>query len=237
MGSLDSALTRQALARGLVKTVVDDTPVAIRLFYVGTGAVTSVTTTTATNIVNVTTDGGTDTYAFATYTTVGSLVAAINADGIFEARAIDSLLDDATASKFVDGAITAGADEDGRACWDVLTDTSVLKAVTVNLSPVNVNFAKPPKGHRVHLQQIVYNIDISGAAANGVRVYKRTAAGVETQIARRASVDATATTISWASGFGKITGRPDEEIIVRVIDGTSVTDAAANFLEVQGAFE
>lgn len=236
MASLEYALTRQALGEGIVRSVVDDTPIAFRMWYVGTGTVTSVTVTTATNIVNITSDGGTDTYTFATYTTIGAVVDAINADGIFQARLIDALTADASASVLVTGAITAGADENGRVCWDATIDTSATDFVTVSLSPKGLNYETPGKGHRVHLKEIVYNIDINGASANGVRVYRRRGL-IETQIYRRASVDATATTINFASGYGRISGKPDDEILVRVIDTTSVTDAAANFLQVIGDFE
>lgn len=235
MSSLDSLRSRFYGGKGVVRVVVDDTPIAIRLRYIGTGTVTSVTTTTATNIVMITSDGGTDTYAFATYATVGALADAINGDGIFEAVVIDALRADASASVFVTGAITAGADENGVRVWDVLADTSATDYMTVTLSPKSPNF-DAPKGHRVSLQEIVYNVDVSAAAANGVRVYKRRGT-VETQIARRASVDATATTITFASGTGKITGNPDDEFIVRVIDATSITDAAANFIQVTGFYE
>ncbi len=238
MASLDSVLTRQALAKGVVRTVVDDTPIAFRLFYVGTGTVTSVTVDTDEDVTLVTSDGGTDEYLLATYTTMGALVDAINKDGIFEARLIDALRADSTASSpFINAApVTAGADEDGKACWDASIDTSATDFATVTLSPKGLNYATPAKGHRMHLQSIVYNQNVSAAAANGVRVYKRKGTA-ETQIARRASVDATLTTITWASGVGKITAGPDEEIIVRVIDGTSITDDVANFLEAVGVLE
>jgi len=236
MGSLDYALTRQALAKGVVRTVVDDTPVAIRLRYVGSGTVTSVTVTTATNIVMVTSDGGTDTYTFSTYDEVGKLVDAINADGIFEAQVVDALRSDATtSSQFVDGAISSSTDADGITVWDVNVDTDSTDYMTVTLSPTAPYWDKQ-EGHRVSLQEIVYNVNINSASANGVRVYRRRSNNEE-QILRRASVDATETTINFASGEGKITGNPDDEFIVRVVDGTSITDASDNFLQVVGLYE
>lgn len=234
MPSTDSLLARQIASEGIALRVIDDTPAAIRIRYKGTGSVTSVTVTTGTNIVMVTSDGGTDTYAFSTYDTIAKLVAAINADNIFEAKVMDALLSDATASKFVDGAITAGADENGVTTWDVLVDTSATDYMTVTLSPRrNWN---APLGRRVHLQEILYNVNVNGASANGVRVYKRRN-GVETQVYGRASVDATLTQILFASGNGKITGKNDDEIVVRVIDSTSITDDAANFVQVVGVRE
>lgn len=234
MSSLDSLFARQIAAEGVALRVIDDTPAAIRLRYKGTGTVTSVTVTTGTNIVMVTSDGGTDTYAFATYDTIAKLVAVINADNIFEAKVMDALLADVTTSKFIDGAITAGTDENGVTTWDVLADTSATDYMTVTLSPRRNWDATP--GHRVHLQEIAYNVDVSAAAANGVRVYRRRK-GIETQVYGRASVDATLTTLTFASGQGKISGKPGDELIVRVIDGTSITDAAANFIQIVGVIE
>jgi len=180
MSSLDSVLIRKNLASGVVLQVGSDEAVAIRLRYIGSGTVTSVTVTTATNIVMVTSDGGTDTYAFATYTTVGALVDAINADGIFEAKVLDALRSQATdGSEFVTGAITAGTDENGVVVWDVLNDSSVLLELGVTLSPHrNFDF---PKGHRVHLQQLVYSVNMGTAAADSVQIYRRRGA-TETQV-------------------------------------------------------
>lgn len=237
MGSLDSALTRQALAKGIVRRVLDDTPIAIRLRYIGSGTVTSVVVDTDQDVTLTTSDGGTDEYLLATYTTMGSLVDAINADGIFEAVLIDALRTDSTGSSALvdDSDVTAGTDENGVIVWDALADTSVVKAHTVCLSPAKPNFDQP-KHHRVSIQEIQYNSNVNGASADAVRIYKRKGS-TETQIWGAASVDATLTTINFASGEGKITGNPDEEFVIRVQDSTSVTDAAGNFLQVVGLYE
>ena len=234
MSSLDSALTRQALGEGVVIQRADDEPIALELRYVGTGSVTSVTVTTATNIVMVTSDGGTDTYAFATYDTVEKLRDAINKDGIFEAKVKDALLSDDTASQFVDGAITAGTDENGVVVWDVLVDTSAADMASVCLSPVR-NFDEP-SGHRVHVLEVKYDQDGSAAEAGAVRIYRRRG-GTEKLIFADTSVDATATSITFAGGEGKITGKPDDEFIFRVVDGTSITDSSANFVRIVGLYE
>src|ERR1035437_6970068 len=81
MASLDSVKLRNELAKGvIVQNSGSDTPTAFKLDYIGTGTVTSVTVVTATAITLITSDGGTDAYAFATYTTLGAVVDAINAD-------------------------------------------------------------------------------------------------------------------------------------------------------------
>lgn len=234
MSSLNSVLTRQALASGTVLQVGSDTPVAIRLKKKTAGSVTSVTVTTATNIVMITSDGGTDTYAFATYTTVGALVDKINDDGIFEAKVLDCLRSQATASKFVDGAIASGTDENGVVIWDVLNDTSAVLELGICLSPAR-NF-DAIKGHRVHLQEIVYSVNMGTAAADSVQIYKRRGT-TETKIYGTLSVDTTETTIRFANGEGKISGAPDEEIFVRVKDAATLADAAGNFVRISGIIE
>lgn len=234
MSSLDSVLTRQALAQGVVVNTTTDTPIAIRLRYVGTGTVTSVTTTTATNIVMVTSDGGTDTYAFATYTTVGSLVDAINADGIFEAKVLDSLRSYATASQFVTGAITAGTDANGVVVWDVKVDTSAALYMASCLS-AHRDWDRPSR--RVKLQEFLYAVNMGTAAADSAQIWLRRGT-TETQVAGYLSVDTTETTINWASGNGYIGGeQPDDEYIVLVKDAAALADAAGNHVTATGTLE
>lgn len=231
MASLDSLNVRAILSRGTVVSQTADTPIAIRLKYVGTGSVTSVTVTTATNIVLVTSDGGTDTYAFSTYTTVGSLADAINGDGIFECKVIDALRSDLTASSYFleNTAITAGTDTNGVTVYDVHVDTSVYKAVTSCITNKrDFNTTKLSESHRVHLQAIQYFATLGGAGAGLVKVYIRRGK-TETLVYSTTSVSATATTITFASGLGKITGLDGDEIVVRLQDGTSLSDTALAF--------
>ena len=236
MSSFDGLQAHKLLSTGVVYQVGTDSPIVIRLRYVGTGAVTSVTVTTGTNIVTVSTEG-TKTYAFATYTTVSSLAAAINADAIFEAKVIDALYTDATASKLLDGAIAAGNDENGVVVWDVKADTSTTKALTVNLSAGrNFDTIKLRQSHRVQLTEMVYYATLGGAGANLFTVTRRRN-GVETTIFSDTSVSATKEDYTFASGFGKLTGREGDELIVRLSDGTSIADAAANYLRVVGEIE
>ena len=238
MSSLDALRTRKYNARGVVQNVGTDLPVALRLRYVGTGSVTSVTVTTGTNIVTVSTEG-TKTYAFATYTTLATLAAKINADGVFEAKLLDALTTDATTSKLLDGAITAGADGFGTTVWDVLVDTSTTKALTTCLSyKRDFNTNKLAAQHRVHLQEIVYYATLGGAGAGLFNVYLRKAGTLtETLIFTDTSVSASKTSYTFSNGFGKISGREGDEIIVRLSDGTSIADAAANYLRITGELE
>lgn len=237
MPSSDGLQARALLAEGVVLNAGTDAPVVIRLRYVGTGTVTSVTTTTATNIVMVTSDGGTDTYAFATYTTVGTLADAINADGIFEAKVLDGLRSDASASRLVDGAITAGTDANGIRVWDVLQDTSAAKQVALCLSGSrDFNTKDRAKQHRVHVTEIKYYATLGAAGAGNV-VVKLRRGSVESTIFTDTSVSATATQYLFANGVGKISGKDGDEIVVVLKDGTSIADAAANYLRVVGVLE
>lgn len=237
MSSLDSLSVRQLAGSGVITQVGTDTPVALSLRYIGTGTVTSVTTTTATNIVMVTSDGGTDTYAFATYTTVGSLADAITNDGIFEVRILDTLRSKATASQFVTGAITSTATSGGKPVYDVLVDTSAAKYFAARLT-YSREFQVDRRAHRVHLQEAKYFATLGAAAANQFKIYRVDAAGTtETLVTQLLSVSATATTFSLASGLGKISSVNGGDIVVILADGTSIADAAANYLYAAGFAE
>jgi len=244
MSSTDALQARALAAKGAVQTSYDDAPVMIRLRYIGTGSVTSVVVTTATNLVMTTTDGGVDTYAFATYSTVGALVDKINTDGIFEAKTLDALRSDSVAgSQIVENTtIVAGTDTNGVVSYDLHTDTSVLKATTATLS-LSRNWNYPPKiklQHRVHLTEIDYNENVGGTIANGVVVYFRLNSGqgmTETLQFSRAAANTTATTINFQAGMGKLTAPEGADIIVRVLSTGTQTDATGNYVQAVGIYE
>lgn len=242
MSSRDSLETRQIARRGIINQVSDDTPVAIRLKYIGTGTITSVTVTTATNIVIITSDGGTDTYTFATYDTVGEVADAIDGDTIFESRVLDALRSDASASTLVDGAITSGTgDGNGATYYDVLDDTSASDRLSVCLTPDrNTPSAgaavKQMSTHRVHLQDITYNVTLGGGAdTNSLRIYDRNYASgnTETRIWQMTATSGSSTTKTWASGEAKLTAKEGHELIVKILDATSVTGS----LDIAGQIE
>ena len=235
MASRDSLEMRRLAATNVIQVSRDDTPVAIRIRKIGSESATSVTVTTATNIVLVGSTT-TDTVTFATYTTVGAVADQINSTGRWECVVLDALRANVTtASNFVTGAITAGNDMNGVVVWDVLTDTSIPDYIDVCLS-LHRDFDYPKQGHRITLREIQYNVDISAAEANSVRVYIRKGK-TETQVYGIKSVDVTATTISWASGIGGITAPDDADIIVRVRDTTSITDNSSNYVQAAGLLE
>jgi len=226
MASLNSVQVKQALAKTVCGTVVNDTPVAIRMKYIGTGSVTSVATTTATQFVLTTSDGGAETFTFADYTTMGALAEAINNSAYWDARVLDALRADVTSgSPFVDNAsLTVTSD----GYYDALVDTSVTKNMTYRCAynrGVNWSEQKPTGAHRVHLQSVVYKADIFSATANEFRIYEYNPTTLaETQVYQAASVDNTETTVNFANGEGKITSGWNNDLIVRILDDTSLAD-------------
>lgn len=234
MSSLDSLQTKALLARGVILRNGTDTPIALRLRYKGTGTVTSVTVTTATNIVMVTSDGGTDTYAFGTYSTLGALADAINGDGIFEAKVLDDLRSSATASQYVTGAITAGVDGNGVRVWDVELDTSAALRITASVSSQR-DFDQVKK--RVKVNGIVYSVNMGTAAADSAQLYLRRGTS-ESLVWSLASVDTTETTLL-SLGSNAFIGneQPGDEYIFLVKDAATLADAAGNHVTVSGVIE
>ena len=234
MASQDSLLARYYAAEGKVGRVVDDTPVAIRISHPGTEAVTSVTVNTAASIVLIDADGTTTIdITAAAYNTIGEVADYINSLDNWACKVLDALRSDAVdGSQLVDGAISSSV-VNGETVWDVLQDTSVLKAMTYRCTyDRNVDLNRPKGAHRVKLQEFTYNLNVNAASANGVRVYEWDANNkTETQVWQATSVDATDTTHNFASGKGTITAGVGNDLIVRVQDDTSVTDADANFLQ------
>lgn len=230
-------IDRANLSRGIFRHVTTDTPVAIRLRYIGTGTVTSVIVTTATDVTMITSDGGTNAYLFSSYGTVGALVDAINADGIFEAIALDALRTFATTGSSLKAAtVSSSVSEEGLVIWDIVTDTSTSKQLAACFDPAERGFlaTQRAKNHRVHLTEIKYNCDVNAGAADAVQIWVRKGA-TETQIAGYLSVDATLTTINFASGNGKYTAKEGNQIIVLVKDATSLADGG--ILDIAGILE
>jgi len=237
MSSLDSLQSRSLAASGVVGQVGTDEPVAIRLkAKTAAGAVTSVTTTTATNIVLITATGGTETYAFSTYATVGTVVDAINAAGYWEAKVLDSLRSYASASQFVTGAVSAST-TDGVTYYDILVDTSAAFYFAYRLTyDRSVGQDKPVQGHRVHLREFIYYATLGNAAADDVQIWEVDGT-VETQKLGALSVSATATTTNWASGEARISAANGNDLVVVLVDDTSLANSASNYLTVVGELE
>lgn len=237
MGSLDSIQVRQGLAQNVAATIVDNGPVAIRLKYTGSGTITSVIVTTATNLVLTTSDGGAETFTFATYSNMGLLVDAINASNYWEALLLDAIrTDETTNSDFVTGTKTVSS----AGFYDLTIDTNVAQDTDNEYIYTyrcaferNPGSQKPKGSHRVRLSEIIYNLNVNAAEAGGVRIYEwDNVAKTETLIYQRASVDATQTTVNFASGQKTLDAGFGNDLIVRLRDATSITDDGANFMTV-----
>jgi len=239
MASKDGVITRHILSRGVAGQVTgSDTSVAIRLkSLLANGGVTSVTVTTGTNIVLITANGGTDTYAFATYATVGALTDAINADGMFEVKVLDTLRSKPTATQFVDGVITLSS----LGYYDVMVDTSAALYMAIRLTydrNCGVNY-KLRDGHRVNLQEIVTSLTLGGGAdVNALSITECAPiqrGNIETTLLVKTPTTGSPATINWASGQGKITANEGNDIVVMVTDGTSF--GATDTLAITGIVE
>lgn len=219
MPSLDSVLTRSYLKQGVAQYTSDDTvadsgPVALRLRYLSTGTVTSVTVTTGTSLVTISEDNATtDTFLFATYDTLGTLVDAINAAGNFEAKILDSLRSYPTKTQFTNGAITSSV-KNGITVWDVLVDTSAAAYIASRLTFDRVFDKSHKTTHRVALQEIKYAANVT--TTDYVYVYEVDKVGTETLKYKIAAVDATTTTLNFAAGVGKITAQDGQDLVVVV---------------------
>jgi len=233
-----------ALPTGIVRRQRADTPEAFRLFYQGSGTVTSVTVTTATNIVLISSDGGTETYVFATQDNVGKLVDAINlaferGTSKFTAVVKDALRTNSTISQFLNGVIAVSAEDNSEAYWGALVDTSIALRVTHAIAGSNYTRVgakgQSPDTRRVHLMGGQYFATLGAAGANGLLIYERNSKGIEKLVLSQGSVSAATQTFNFSAG-AYISGAPGSEIIVVLIDGTSVADAGM-FLQVSALID
>lgn len=243
MASKDSLEVRSLLKKGKVYQRKDDESICIRVRYIGTAGTPSVVVTTATKIAMTDATATVD-YAWASYATMGALADALNASGLWEAKLLDCLRSDVTLNSFKSNTtVTPTTDDNGVVVWDLVHDNNIESDsnffATVTLSPY-YNF-DAPNGHRVHVRQIDYCQNVSGAEAGAVRIYKRLKNGNETLIYSQVSVDSTGgttvTSTSWANGLGYFTLGENEEAIFRVQDATSITDADGNLVRIIGELE
>jgi len=219
MSSLNALEMRRLLAKGVVGQVADDQPVAIRLKAVNYTDVTSITVTAATDI-TVITGAGTTVYDFATYATIGELVDAINADGEFSAKVLDSLRSTLATNNVVGGVLSISSD----GYYDVQALTSGTQALVYRLTyDRGTPTEKPIANHRVELKEIVYDITM-GSGTGAVAVYQSTG-NIETLLFQAVGVSGVATTINWAGGTGKISADDGSDLIIVVSDSVSVTGA------------
>jgi hypothetical protein len=242
MSSVAALKERELNKRGVVQSVGTDTTVPIRIRHIGPTAVTSVVVNAGTSIV-LTDAAATSTLLVATYGTVGAMVNAINGTGTWEAKILDALTTDACTGNYFKtsgGSMAATLDGKGNQVYNIYASTSVSKAMTLCLSPFR-DFDSP-RGHRVHLQEIVYYLTLAGAGAGLFNIYSRGAYAsvspgtTESKIFSDTSVNTTKTSYTFSNGFGDITGKDDQELIVQVTDGT-MADQTTDYLRLTGIIE
>jgi len=240
MGSLEFLKERKLRKKGVVGLATVDKSVGIRLRHISTGTVTSVTLTAATDVTMVTSAGGTDAYTWVAYATMGELVDAINKDGIFEAKLLDTLRSKATAAQFMDTGAVSSTTFYGKTIWDLLLDSNGCDYMAYRLC-YDRGFERANKNnHRVHLKEIKYAINLSGATASTVTVYDTSydmgQPKEENAVYSVATVDTTATTIDWRGGRSDITAKEAHDLVVVIPDSDDFTDTAA-YLRVTGFIE
>lgn len=243
MSSLDGLMARAYSAETKQGRVLDDGSVAIRIAYTGSSTSAPVISIITATSLTLTTSLGATVFTFATFSTLATLVAAINSGlgdgGVgaagkgFTARIMDALPTTiTTASNLVVSAGLVASNVNGETVYDAMLDTSTTKMVAFRVAmDRNINIAKPWRGHRVKLNNFVYNVNVSAAEAGAVRIYEfNKISGATTLVWAATSVDVTNTTVDFASV--PLTAAEGVEYVVAVTDATSVTDAAGNFLQV-----
>ena len=241
MASKDSFIMREKAARTVVAYASGaDTPVAFYIQYKGTGTISGVVLTTGTGLILTTSDGGAESFPFATYATIGAVVDAINASSHWRARSHASLRSAASVSRLLGAPTTYSAttDESGKSVYAILLDTSTALQYAVCLTP-RTTFDANSKQRRVRLQEIKYAIDVGAAAVDSVQVWQRRIGNgmAETQLLSRLSVDTTATTLNFAGGYGSLDSLENSELIVIVKDAATLADNTANILEATAKIE
>ena len=226
MSSTDALNTRKLLERGVIGQVGDDLGVLFSLKYIGTGTVTSVIVTTATDITMITSDGGTDSYTWAAYTTIGALVDKINSDGIFQAKILDALSTTATGSGLaIAGTLALSTIGE----YNVMSDTSGANFLAYRLAfdRTQGNSPKFAMSHRVHIQEIVTDLTLGGGAdSNSFKIYEVSPSfvgRVEKLIYQKTPTTGSVSTTNWASGNGKITAAQGNDLVIVITDATSIT--------------
>lgn len=234
MASRDGLEVRNLLKRGIVRRVTNNLAVGLRLWYKGTGTVTTIAATQATNLVFTTSDGGVDTYAFSAYSTLGALADAIAADGIFDVKVMDALRSENPDDFFVTTAGQAATtDENGNVCYDLAVEAAVALTFSCLLSP-RAN-KDDVKGHRVSLLEVDYLVN-NTAAFDTLSITDRTiSTGAEVVIYAATNTDNSAASLTFASGNGQITLKDDHEFVVQ-FDGT-VVNAADGYIQCIGYYE
>jgi len=241
--SLQGLQQRELNKRFIVEQSTVNTDIALRLKYIGTGTVTSVTVTAATDITMITSDGGTDAYTWADYTTLGALVDGINRDGIFQAKILDGLRSEATAAnRFVAAAPIVAAFDGNGLVYDMLIDTNTIAprrmCSRISYDRTFGSSQSLVDGHRVSINELVSNFTLGATDVLGIKIYEckpRSRGGAETLVFQKTPVSGAISTLNWSDGKASITAKEGNDLVVIVTDATSF--AANDYLTVSGVLE
>ena len=243
MSSLESLQAKAYAAKTRSGITVDDKSLALEIVHVHeTYTSPTVTLVSNTGITLANSGYTTGSLAFSTYTNLGLLVDVINASHNlhFNARIIDGLRSTSTGTSVLipNSAITATT-RGGEDIFEVFMDQSVNDTMFYRVAADRgvlrtdegvLRTSVPSGSHRVKINGITYRANISGATANGLRVYEYNPVGnVETQLYGWTTVDDVATTIDLTDS--PITSGWGNELIVMLND-SAITDATTNFLQV-----
>lgn len=234
MASQDFLVTRYYAAEPTVGRVYDDQPVAIRLKDKAAGTSTpTVTFSNTSSTLTIVDSDATSTaidLSAAAYDTIGELADYINGLSGWSCKVLDALRADASNDVFVNGSVSSATSAEGETVFDCKLDTSAALSYTYRISYDRGIATNKPKGsHRVKLYRVMYYANVNAATANAVRIYKWDAAAkTETQIWGAPSVDATETTHTFTN---LITAGDGNDLIVRVLDATSLTDNTSGYLQ------
>ncbi|KXB08557.1 hypothetical protein AKJ56_01005 [candidate division MSBL1 archaeon SCGC-AAA382N08] len=221
MSSVDKLQVQKLLAKGDSIQMGDNESVALRLKYTGSGSVSSVTVTTATKIALTTSeDSGLD-FTFATYSTVGSLVDAINEVSYWEAKTLDALRSTSTTSSELSSA-SKNTQIGENNVYDVVINNSNLIANIIRLTyDRGFQQAIMKKGHRVKMNELVYNETLGGTSS--LDIYEVDSSGTEILKLSGSPTSGTETTLNFANGEVALTPDYDKDLVVKISDDTSIT--------------
>lgn len=199
------ALTARNVAKAIGRVLAADQGVALRIRYVGSPESSTdyadavlVSATSLVLSVNGTGDstvGSSGTLAFATYTTLGALVDAINLSDNWEAEIVAGLRSDAVngSELLARSTSTFRPYQSVELTWDS-SDGGVL-GIDFLLEPADA-FARPEQreAHRVGFRQLLAYVNTSGGQAINIYVYelKPDKAAVHRTLAQYSAVDDTA---------------------------------------------
>lgn len=241
MASLESLLTRSLAAQTLVGKTVDDLSIAMEIVYTGTAGTPVVTLVSGTGLTLADAATTTGSLAFGTYTNLGLLVDYINSTTRWSARIIDGLRSTLTASSsLIPNSVVTAVTLNGESVYQLFIDQSVIDTVFYRVAmdrgvlrgdDAQLKTQVPQGSHRVKINGITYNMEISAATLNGVRIYEfDVITKTETQIWGATSVDHTKTTHDFT--LNPITASSGNELIVMIND-SAISDSSANFLQVE----